>query len=172
MKATPKKIHDIRENAKKKHSVRYIHILKNTTGHIMPLVIFTIIITIFIKFSITLTPSQQNILMIIDKIVIFIFTADLITDYTLCKSKTEFLKKRWYSFIILLPLFNIIGRLGTGFLNMIHIEEIISKSDKSVNMLKFLENNAINPALKAGHITNISARLARSSYIIERLKGI
>ncbi|MEA3230056.1 MAG: hypothetical protein U9P44_04010, partial [archaeon] len=156
---------------KNRHKTRHIQILKRLTGRATPLLVIAIIITIFIQFSITLTPTQENILMTVDKIIILIFSIDLITDYMMSRSKKEFFRKRWFSFIIFLPLFNIIGRMGPGSIKLLGYGDIISRTDPG-NLLRFLENSAINPALKAGHITNISTKLTRTSYILEKIRSI
>ncbi len=172
MKDIAEDITTLRTAAEKRYSKRHVSILKKVVGKIIPLLVLVLIITIFIRFSINLTPGQERILILLDRGVIGLFAIDLLTDYILSSSKSAFLKKRWFSFILFLPLFSIIGKLGTGTARLLYCSEILSKGEKAECLLRFLESNTLNPAMKASHVTNISARLARSSFILERLRSI
>ncbi len=172
MKDITEDITALRTAAEKRYNKRHISILKKVVGKTIPILVLVIIITIFIRFSINLTPGQERILILLDRGVIGLFAIDLLTDYILSSSKSAFLRKRWFSFLLFLPLFNIIGRFGTGTARLMYCSEMLSTGEKAEGLLKFLEGSTLNPAMKAGHVTNISARLARSSYILERLRSI
>ncbi len=172
MKDITEDITALRTAAEKRYNKRHISILKKVVGKTIPILVLVIIITIFIRFSINLTPGQERILILLDRGVIGLFAIDLLTDYILSSSKSAFLRKRWFSFLLFLPLFNIIGRFGTGTARLMYCSEVLSTGEKAEGLLKFLEGSTLNPAMKAGHVTNISARLARSSYILERLRSI
>ncbi len=172
MKDITEDITALRTATEKRYNKRHISILKKVVGKTIPILVLVIIITIFIRFSINLTPGQERILILLDRGVIGLFAIDLLTDYILSSSKSAFLRKRWFSFLLFLPLFNIIGRFGTGTARLMYCSEMLSTGEKAEGLLKFLEGSTLNPAMKAGHVTNISARLARSSYILERLRSI
>ncbi len=172
MKDIAENITALRAAAGKKYNKRHISILKKVVGKTIPIFVLILIITIFIRFSINLTSGQERMLMLLDRAVIGLFAIDLLADYVLSSSKSTFFKRRWFSFILFLPLFNIIGRFGAGTAKLLYCSEILSTGDKAESLLRFLESSTVNPAMKAGHVTNISARLARSSCILERLKSI
>ncbi|MCK5062326.1 MAG: hypothetical protein KAR23_00205 [Candidatus Aenigmarchaeota archaeon] len=172
MKYLAKDVTELKAATEKRYNRRYIENLKIITGRAMPFLVLVILSTLFIKFSISLTSGQESMIILLDKIVLALFATDLLADYILSNSKRAFFRKRWLSFMLFLPLFNIVGRFGIGTAKLLHCSDIISKGDKIESILRVLESNTLNPALKAGHMTNVGARLARSSCILDKLRHI
>ncbi|NOQ56265.1 MAG: hypothetical protein GQ477_05690 [Nanohaloarchaea archaeon] len=162
----------LKKDAERKYKSRHLRTTKILMKKITPTLILVVIITLFIKFSITLTPGQEHTLMRLDQLIIFLFASDLLIDYILSYSKIEFLKKRWFSILLFLPLLNSLGRVGTGVARAAQYSEILSTTEKTEGLFKMFETDGLNPAFKTGHITNLSARLARSSVILEKLREI
>ncbi len=162
----------LQKDAGKKYKSRHLRTTKILIKKITPVLILVIILTIFIKFSIVLTPEQEHILQKLDHLIILLFASDILIDYTLSYSKIEFLKKRWFSILLFLPLLGSLGRVGTGAVRAAHYSEILATTEKTEGLFKMFEANGLNPAFKTGHITNLSARLARSSVILEKLREI
>ncbi|MBW6461600.1 MAG: hypothetical protein K0B07_00965 [DPANN group archaeon] len=162
----------LQTNTGKKYKSRHLRTAKIIIQKITPMLILVVILTIFIKFSIKLTPGQEMLIMRIDKLVIFLFAVDILIDYILSYSKIGFIKKRWFCILLFIPLLGNLGRIGTGAVRATHYSEILSTTEKTERLFKIFETNTLNSAFKTGHITNLSARLARSSIILEKLRDI
>lgn len=162
----------LQEDAGKRYKSRHLRTTKILIKKITPALILVIIITLFIKFSIVLTPQQEYMLMRLDHLIILLFASDILIDYILSYSKMEFLKKRWFSILLFLPLLGSLGRVGTGAVRAAQYSEILATTEKTEGLFKMFEANGLNPAFKTGHITNLSTRLARSSVILEKLREI
>ncbi len=165
------KISRIQNNSIKRYMRRDIGIIKFMIGKITPMLIMAVIVTVFLKFSISLSATQEYYLVLIEKIVISIFAFDLITDFIMSKSKTSFFRKRWWNFIIFLPLLGSLGRLSFNAIKTIPYAEALFIGEGQT-LIRSLDSGALGSAIKTSHVTNVSRKFASSSYILEHIRDI